>query len=322
MTTERPVLRVSYSSLNTFESCPRRFEFDKLYPRLPRDSMAFAADVGTALHHGYQNYLVTQDEDQAIWAMLESYPFELEFVQEKDDRSMEAALSTLEKMFESVDMREYELAQIKKPDGTIVPAIEVPFEIRFRGIDIPPCPKYPDGADIAFTGYIDAIMQNHLSGKYRTLDIKTNRDFSKDQTGKYQYDSQQLPYGIIVEHVVGGPINNFEVLYLDTLVDLTDPTVTLYPFAKTEDDIQEWLLTRILQFQMIQKYVQSDFFPRRSGGCMFYKKPCRYLTPCVSRDREMLFEWFMEGSTLDEAQADSPFEPWVVAEIDPFGGES
>lgn len=316
---DKPIVRFSYSSLNTFESCARRLEFDKFYPRLPKDHEAFAADVGTALHHGYQNYLVTQDETAAMWAMLESYPFLLEFKEEKDDRSMEAAISTLECMFESVDMANYEIAKIKKPDGTVVPAIEVPFEIRFKGLDIPACPKYPDGAQVAFTGYIDAIMLNLMSGKYRTLDIKTNRDFSKDQTGKYQYDSQQLPYGLIVEHVVGNPIESFEVLYLDTLVDLAEPQVTLYPFTKTEDDIQEWLLTRVLQFQMIQKYVQSDFFPRRSGGCMFYKRPCRYLTPCQNRDREMLFTWFMEGSELSEAAQDKPFEPWVVAEIEPFG---
>lgn len=332
-------LRLSYSALNTYESCPRRFEFDKLYPRLPRDHDTFAADVGIALHAGIQHYWSHKDRDAAIWEFMLRYPFMLEFSQDKDDRSFESALSTLEEMFECDIMADYELAQIRRPwtekeiaeaaergvdltqePGPVVPAIEVPFEINFKGLRLPPCPKYPEGADISFIGFIDAVMRHVITGHYRSTDVKTNRDFSVDNTAKYLFDSQQVPYGLVIEHLAQGEsIETFDVLYMDTLIDLAAPRCQLYSFTKTQDDVQEWLFTRVQQIMQIIESTKHDFFPRKSGGCVFYKRPCRHLTPCQDRNRENLFGWFMEGASLQEAQPDEPFQPWITVDIDPFG---
>jgi len=342
-------LRMSYSSGNTFESCPRKFELDKLYIHPRQRDDAFAADVGTALHAGYQNYLVTRDRDEATWAFLQKYPFKLEFMEVNDYRSCEASLATLEAMFDSTQMSDYVLAEIRRPltaeeraenkavldakpegflpdsynfilphdpHGKIVPAIEVPFEIRFEGIELPPTPKYPNGCGVAFTGYMDAIMRNLLTDMYRTTDIKTHRDNVKDRTAKYKFDSQQVPYGIVVDHVAGVPVEEFEVLYYDCKIDIIEPQVKLYNFLKKKSDVQEWLLTRVMQMQDIARYAQADFFPRTSGGCMFYNRPCRYLEPCISRDQVVLNQWFTMGDTEVKEE---PWEPWVVTTINPFG---
>lgn len=321
-------LRMSYSSGNTFESCARKFELDKLYnhPRTRDD--AFAADVGTALHKGYQNYLVTRDKDEATWAFLQAYPFKLEFMEMNDYRSCEASLATLEEMFESTQMSDYVLAEIKRPNtateiaagltgGVIVPAIEVPFEIRFEGIELPPTPKYPNGCGVAFTGYMDAIMRNLMTDLFRTTDIKTHRDNVKDRTAKYKFDSQQVPYGIVVDHIAGVPVEQFEVLYYDCKIDIIDPKVTLYNFMKRKSDIQEWLLTRVMQMQDIARYAEADFFPRTSGGCMFFNRDCRYLEPCISRDQAVLNQWFTMGDNTPIPE--EPWEPWVITTINPFG---
>src|SRR3546814_2555509 len=84
----------------------------------------FAAEVGKCLHEGFQNFLIHQSEEQAIWALLESFPYELEYYETKDDRSLEACVSTLESMMAYGNMEEWELLKIKKPDGEVVPAIE------------------------------------------------------------------------------------------------------------------------------------------------------------------------------------------------------
>lgn len=325
MTQPTDFLRVSYSSMNVFASCERKFEFNKLYPQKKRESDMFAADVGTALHHGYQDYLIHQDRERAIWTYMQDYPYDGESNQNNDFRSLEAGLATLEEMFDSVAMSDYELATIRRPatlaelegDSLVthydVPAIEVPFEIRFNGITL------PDGRGIAFVGFIDAIMRNLINGRYRTTDIKTHRRSIHDATGKYQFDDQQTPYGIIVEHIQGNPVDEFEVLYLDSYVDVLEPRVQLYPFARTRDDVQEWLLNRVMQFQRIQTSMERDYFPRTSGGCLFYNRPCYFLEPCQSRDREMIETWLLMG----EEPAPPRYEiPWVVAEIDVFGKES
>lgn len=320
-----PVLRLSYSSLNVFSSCARKFEFDKFYPKRPRvweDN--YAADVGTAIHAGYQHWLANHDRDEATWAFMQAFPVSDEWNQENDYRSLEAALSTLEDMFDSVKMLEYELARIRRPNtadevaaglsgGVVVPAVEVPFEIRFPGIRIPPCAQYPEGAGISIIGYIDAIMQNLGTGMYRTLDIKTSRMKLLDATGKFKFDAQQVPYGIVVDHIAQDTVDSFEVLYLDCYIDLLEPSVQLYPFIKTRQDLQDWATNKLLQFRQIQTFAATDYFPRTDGGCLFYNKPCRYLEPCQSRSRPDLVQWFLEG---DEPASQEEFFPWIVAELD------
>lgn len=310
MTSPTQYLKVSYSSMNTFESCARKFEFNKLYPRKDDPGEAFAADVGTAIHHGYQDFLVHGGRDQAVWRLMQDYPYELEFMQDKDDRSAEAALATLEEMFDSTDMAEWTLATVRKPDGIEVPAVEVPFELRFKGITL------PDGRGIAFTGFLDALMFNEFSGEYRTLDIKTHRRYARDATAKYKFDSQQVPYGIIVEHLQGHAVESFEVLYLDCFVDVAEPRVQLYPFLKDQGDVQEWLTKKVMQFQQIQRYMEMDFFPRTDSGCMNWNRPCWFLDICQSRNREAITNWLLEGEEPHDRQYE---EPWIVAELDLFG---
>src|SRR3546814_10198921 len=67
-------LQISYSSSGTFDSCNRKFEFRKIYPRSKPRTSGFAAEVGKCLHEGFQNFLIHQSEEQAIWALLESFP--------------------------------------------------------------------------------------------------------------------------------------------------------------------------------------------------------------------------------------------------------
>ncbi len=318
-------LRLSYSSLNVFSSCPRKFEFDKFYPKRARvweDN--YAADVGSALHAGYQHYLANQDREAAVWTFMQAFPVADEWNQLNDYRSMEAALSTLEEMFDSAQMTGYELARIRRPNtpkeieagltgGVVVPAVEVPFEIRFPGLKIPPCGMFPEGAGISVIGYIDGVLQNLMNGLYRSLDIKTTRMKLLDSTPKFKFDAQQVPYGIVIDHIAGESVEAFEVLYLDCYIDLLEPSVALYPFMKTKRDLEDWAANKMIQFQQISRFAGQDYFPRTDGGCLFYNKPCRYLEPCESRDRDTLVTWFNAGEDIQQPE---PFFPWITADVD------
>lgn len=308
----REYLKVSYSSLNLADTCMRKFEFNKLYPRRARDRDAFAADVGSALHHGYQDYLIHENETSAVWALMRDYPYIGEFSQRTEDRSLEACISTLDEMMAEAKMTEWELVTMKRPDGLTVPAIEVPFEIRLKGIDL------PDGRGVAVTGFMDAALRHRGHGGIRTMDIKTHRRTLEDATAKYKYDGQQVPYGIVLEHVVGNSIEDFEVLYLDSFVDLLAPRVQLYQFRKDSTDIQEWLMNTVLRVQRIQQAMQMDYFPRTDGGCMNWNRPCYFLDVCEIRDREAITDWLM-GNEEPEHRVEEI--PWIVAEIDVFGNE-
>jgi len=310
MTETLEYLKISYSSLNLADTCMRKFEFNKLYPRRVRDGDAFAADVGTALHRGYQDYLANQNEDRAIWEMMQAYPYMDEFNQRTDDRSVEACIATLLDMCHEAKMTEWEVMTIRKPDGSVVPAVEVPFELRLKGITL------PDGRGVAFTGFMDAAMRHLGHGKVRTLDIKTHRRHMEDATAKYRFDSQQIPYGICLEHITGNAIEEFEVLYLDCFVDIVQPRVHLYPFMKDSTDLQEWLINTVLRVQRIQRAMEMDYFPRADGGCMNWNRPCYFLDVCQTRDREAVIDWLLMG---EEPAPRKEEAAWIVAEIDVFG---
>lgn len=301
--------RVSHSSQQTESSCARKFEFSKLYPRNRRYEDAYAADVGSALHAGLQHWLIHNDEDEAVWAFMKAFPYRLEYSEKNNYRSLEASLATLEEMMDHPILDEYELATIEV-DGEKRPAVEVPFEIRFPDLVL------PDGRVLAYTGYADLVMRHKMTDRYRSIDIKTNRSTVKDKDPRYRFDAQQDPYGLVVEHMQGESIEEFDVGYLDCYIDLLEPSVEMYEYPKTREHMEDWLLNIVLFFQKIQKYMELNHFPRTSGGCLAWNRPCPFFQICESKDQQFLMDWFLQGA---EAAEERPWEPWVVYEIDAFG---
>jgi hypothetical protein len=300
-------LDVSYSSLNLAAHCLRKFEFRKFYPQKPMMDDQFAADVGKAMHTGIQSYWTHGDEDRAYWDLMTHYPYAWEFNQLRDDRSLEAAMATLECVMESDLMDEWELCEIKCPDGIIRPAVEVPFEIELLGITL------ADGTPIFYTGWIDALMLNRSTGLVRPCDIKTTRMATKDATPKYKFDSQQVPYGFVAEHLQGRQLESFEVLYLECYLDLVDPRAIPYSFPKSREDLQEWMVNTIIRLGAIQRSIAMNYFPRADGGCLSFNRPCYFLNVCETRNFEAITEWLLEGNDPAEKKE---WEPWVKIQLD------
>jgi hypothetical protein len=299
-------LDISYSSLNLASNCLRKFEFRKFYPRKPWADDQFAADVGKALHSAIQSYWTDYDEEKAYWTLMMEYPYTWEFHQLRDDRSLEACMSTLECVIDNDFMADWELCEVLV-DGVTRPAVEVPFEIELMGITC------PDGSPIYYTGFIDALMRNKSTGLVRPVDIKTTRASSKDSTPKYKFDSQQVPYGFVAEFLQDRPLEAFEVLYLECYVDLLEPKAIPYAFQKSREDLQEWMMNTVIRLGAIQRSMAMDYFPRTDGGCLSYMRPCYFLDVCETRNRDAITEWLLEGN---DAATSEPIEPWVKIQLD------
>lgn len=310
MTQPTDFLQVSHSSLSTADSCLRRFEFRKMYPRATLNEDSYAADVGKSMHAGTQDYLVNRDEDSAMWQIMRTFPHVDAFSQAKDDRNLWAAMSTMESIIAEDVFGDYVVSQITKPDGSVVPAIEVPYAIELKGLVL------PDGRGVKHVGFMDAIMQHKGSGVHRTMDVKTHRGYEKDRSPEYQFSGQQVPYGLVVDHIAGQRQGKFEVLYLDAYVDVVEPRITPYVFEKTQGDVEEWLLDTVLRVQRIQKAMEMNHFPRTASGCTSFNRPCHYFGICESRDKEALMDWFLMGS---EPVWPAPVDPWVTIQVDVFG---
>lgn len=298
---------LSYSVHSMVRSCDRKFEFAFMYGEPPemRES-SFAADVGTAIHRGAQEWLLSRNENKAVMAMLTAYPFEQEYERpENANRSIEACYSTLQAIINHRIMNEYDLTYIKTKNG-LKPCIEVPFAIQIIGA--------PTELELWFTGYIDAWLHDYQE-KHYAWDVKTTREWLNDFQPKYEFDEQTIPYGLVLEHALGNAIEEFETHYLIANVDILDPKIAHCKFTKRSEDIADWLRGLCITFKRIIDNVNRGWFPRVTDGskCMAYKQACTWNPYCSYRDPTVIAKLLGAKPRLNLMRGGE--EPWIVAQI-------
>lgn len=302
-------LVLSHSSLSSFDKCGRKLEFRQFYGDSPiLSEEGFPAAVGKCLHSGYQNFLVHRDETQAAMALLMTYPHEEEYRKsDNSTRSLEACYSTLQAMINHPSATRYQVAEIKCRDGKIRPAIEVPFAILVHN----PWMKIP----VWFVGFIDAILFDNSKQEYLVVDIKTTRQDLNDWNPRFEFDEQTVPYGIILEHILGKKIVQFDVGYLNVYVDLMNPTVEMLPFTKTNQHIEDWIKGLYSRVKRIAEYSDQRWFPRAINGdtCVSFNRKCQFNEFCSFRDTTSLAR-MIDGEVREGLFRDNQ-EPWVVAEL-------
>jgi len=306
-------IRDSYSTNGTYDACERKFELSRLFHQPDRGVWedSHAADVGTALHKAYQNYVAFRDETRAFMTLAYHYPHMTGGWD--DSRSLETCVGMLELMIEKAEFDEFELAMIRDPkSGEVIPATEVSFCIEFVREDRSQ-PILANGGRFTFVGSIDIIEVSRFSGRHRTNDIKTHQAKILDRSANYKFNAQQIPYGIVLQHVLGNHITEFDVDYLDCFIDLVNPRVEHYTYTKTQTDIQEWLAKRVTKLKRINQALKSGFFARTENGCMSFNKPCRFMDVCESRDPMSVQALLLMGA---EPAPFRPFDSMIDLEIE------
>jgi hypothetical protein len=240
--------------------------------------------------------------------MMLSYPFIAEQTNENTHyRSLEATYATLMQMLRSPVVGRYELIQIKV-NGENRPAVEVPYVIEFENAPLP----FP----VYHVGLIDVIFYDRVEKRYIVVDIKTHRDNQTDLSLRYKFDEQTIPYGLILEHILGHPIADFTVGYLSCYVDLLNPTVRFYDFIKSQEDIRDWYIGQCNDIKQIGSYERNRWFPRVTNGstCMAFRRKCGFNEVCNFRDPAALARMFADNEPRDTLFHDGK-EPWVSVKI-------
>lgn len=318
-------LRISHSSRITLTNCKRKFQFRKFFQQVRRQregQSALKAELGKALHHGYQEFVrhveMPMDErtEHAIFEYMKAYPIELD-QNANSVASLETGFATLNEMISSQAMMGYELARIKCHDGVERDAIEVPFEIVLNGFEL------PGKVSVSLTGFIDAIFFNSHERTYHVLDVKTSGRGSKDGdfSPLYQFNEQCVSYGFVLEYIQQRKIENFQVSYLHCKVDMKEPKALRYDYVKTQKDVQDWYNALLMDLSNIKTYMEIDWFPRDPTGqaCFAYGNRCEYFELCGYNNEtcaKALMPTMEEQAEMetDEATASKTgagFEPWI-----------
>ena len=274
-------IRLSYSSNQSLNSCPRKFQLNKLLtvetPREASPSTVFGSAYGIAV----QDYLLNKDKEKALFEAWKSYYPVLE-----DDRKHQAALySLLENSFMPLDtlLEEWEVAIFEGK-----PALELSFSLT----------NLSEVHDIYYVGYLDAVLHNKFTDRYAAIDVKTTGLNLLDLDPIYKNSEQVLGYSIILDKITGKEKATYDTTYLvGQLPNYRNPMESKFlvnTYTKTFQDRLKWLISLALDVKNLETMIEMDHFPMRGNVCFAYRKACYHFGTCSLSSNDEYIEDFVD----------------------------
>lgn len=292
--------------------CPKKFAIQKLMNYRTWEESE-ASMTGSILHEAWQLYLHTRDIAQAENHLVMN--FNLKWQKSAyATRSLYGVLTSLSTLITWTDkyiFPFYDLAYLA--DGS--PATEVKFQINIDGFNLSQDDANPIA--IGYIGFIDAVLVAKNNGNFIAFDLKTSTETSYYGEIKYAHSGQVLPYGLVLEQILGHTENanwnslGFNIHYLELVIDYLEPAVYDYPFYKTQEDITKWGKDLILSLTNLKFYLAEGFFPERDSACIAWNKPCRYQMECDIKSLQSLIDQ-VGKSEIEEAEV---FKPYITTSI-------
>jgi len=287
-------LVLSYSSLELYHSCPRKFELYKVHPvDAPRDTSP-ALSQGSAVGHGYAAHLMGQGEEQTRFETWLNYYPPLEDnvrTMAKAQVIVQALIDTPMKPENEDDPLDWELAYFNNQ-----PTTELSFCIRLT-------------ENMVYVGYLDAVLYSPSTGRYRPLELKTSSLQEQTLEVNFKNSAQGLAYALVLDTILGKPQETFAIQYRVAQVHRTKelqyrPTIHDFYFTKTLVDRLEWLIGLKMEVESIQNSLDLEMFPKRGSSCLAWNRPCQFYGICnltnkrssnvVAEPKDYQFYWDLE----------------------------
>lgn len=260
---------LSYSSLLTLHSCPRKFELYKL--KATQDEIDPMAEInqnvtfafGHVIGDGIQQVLAGLSEEQVLYKMFIDWHADLFDKNEKQVKSFWDAVVAIQKFIhlrQSGFLEEYELLYYKGK-----PATELSFSISF-----------PDG--FKMRGFVDAVLKHKHTGEIIVLECKTDSGSTMNSI-KYKNSAQGVGYSVVLD-VIAPEISSYKVLYLVYMSKHANYEIAQFP--KTYLQRASWIQELLLDIESIKMYEQTKVYPMRGESCTNWNRPCEYLYQCSS----------------------------------------
>lgn len=258
------VRQLSYSSLLTLHSCPRKFQLYRLRSTFRAEesikstvTFAFGHVVGTGIAEIFQGVPV----DQVIWNMFLGWHTDLASRDDKLDKSIYTAIFAIQRlvaMREAGFLKEYELVYYQGK-----PATELSFAIDF-----------PDG--FRLRGFVDAVLRHKTTGAVIVLECKTTGAVTLNPA-TYKNSSQAIGYSVVLD-VIYPELSAYEVLYL--VYQTKSKEYTPIPFEKSYLQRALWIQELLLDIESIKMYEDAEVYPMRGESCFSFFRECEYFNTC------------------------------------------
>lgn len=279
--------QLSYSSVLTLHSCPRKFQLQKLRGRIEtKDTMSeetITFAYGHAVGTGIQHLLEGKSMQDIVIHMFLNWYADLLAENEKQNKSFYTAVAAIQK-FNSMRLtgflEDYELVVYKDK-----PACELGF-----------CITTPDG--FRFRGFVDAILKHKYTGEIVVLEVKTTSSTSLN-AAQYKNSSQALGYSVVLD-VIFPELSSYKVFYLP--YKTKDMEWEILPFAKSFTQRAQWIQELILDIETIKMYEGVGIYPSHGESCYDYYKECEFFGICTLRTESLINQFNEEDKERIEKE--------------------
>jgi hypothetical protein len=258
------IRQLSYSSLLTLHSCPRKFQLYRLRTT-HRTEESIKSQVTFAYGHivgeGIQLALENKSESEIIWKMFLGWHTDLFYEDPKLNKDFWGAVIALKRFLAlraGGFLKDYELVYYNGK-----PACELSFAINF-----------PDG--FRLRGFVDAVLRHKETGKVVVLECKTTGSATINPA-TYKNSAQAIGYSIVLDAIFP-ELSSYEVLYL--IYNTKSGDYVPIPFQKTYLQRALWIRELLLDIETIKMYEEAEVYPMRGESCYSFFRECEYLNTC------------------------------------------
>jgi RecB family exonuclease len=207
--------RVSFSQYSMWSSCPQQYKLSYI-DGLSESSSNIHSVFGTAMHETLQEYLdkclrISKSQADKMMDLKDMLQTKMKDIYIKEFEQYQKHISTKEEMVEFLEDGILILDYFQKPknfnnffslkDDELV-AIEQPINTKIL-------------ENVNFLGFIDFIVRNKKSGKYRIIDFKTStKGWSKYQKSDPIKNTQILLYKKFYSEMLGVSLDMIEVEFI------------------------------------------------------------------------------------------------------------
>jgi PD-(D/E)XK nuclease superfamily len=289
---DKRIQNLSYSSLLTLHTCPRKFQLYRLNAEVEATedvpgSVTFA--YGHAVGSGVQHILSGLSMDQAMWLMFLEWDIDLLAENPKQNKSFFGAIVAIQQfasMFENGYLEGYELVHYQGK-----PATELSFVIHL-----------PDG--FKYRGFVDAVLQHKTTGEVLVLECKTTNAATVNPA-QYKNSAQAIGYSIVLDALFP-TLSAYKVLYL--VYQTKSESYVQLPFDKSYYSRALWIRELLLEIEVIKLYESAEIYPMHGESCYSFFRECEYMQTCTL-STERLTSPLSPG---DEAKLDAQLEQFQI----------
>lgn len=259
------IQQLSYSTLLTLHSCPRRFQLYRMNANKSSEE-DYEASVTFAFGHvvgaGIQDVLDNKSRDQVVFSAFIGWKPDLFAENQKQAKSFwlaVAAIDRLSAMRSAGFLKDYEIVYHESK-----PAVELGFII-----------SLPDG--FKYRGFVDGVLQHKITGEILVLECKTTSSGNL-HPAMYKNSAQAIGYSIVLDNLFPD-LSSYKVLYL--VYKTKGMEYEPMEFAKSYLQRALWIQELLLDVKMIQLYEETGVFPMRGESCFPYYRECEYFGNCT-----------------------------------------